>query len=1111
MCSNLIVGNWDSYSFETVCKEYWQLLQMDDTVEHEELRLEKEVIKRIGLVLASIHTGASNALWSDVALFSQEEEGSSLFVFPGGRLECLEDHEHLRNSLYPLVHRGNLDGIIVWGSSLGGSVSIEEVEQQYRRFGTLPCVTLGLKREGFPDIAFDAYSGVMGILQHCITVHGAKRIAFIRGPENHLSSMDRYRAYIDTLQQKGFAYDPLLVTDPFPWTEGDKAVEQLLLERALQPGVDFDLLACSSDMMMFAAGKKLEELGYSIPEDIKIIGFNDSSESHLLKVPCTTARMPVMQMALMAWTLIEQMVEKESDSSPDILLPCESMIRQSCGCEYSLGGYDHAEMVFTSSEAFFSYLAETFALDGQTSKEVFELVSLCAGLSVKGDDKLVSKILSKVASLVYAFLDKGGDPSQLSEALHWYSLFYSNETFSLRMGNALRDLFLRQHSLIAHEHAYALSLQTKRLNSFKSDLLGVRTLSSHPQLLQRHLPPLGIKGCLIILNEDEEMSRFVGGFEAETLYEKEVLFNKASLLPPTVSEYLKAGVYVVEPLFMENQPLGYLVIRTTLFEGSLMEELRTALSSSIKASFLLDEANRAKELAERAQRSRTEFFANVSEGLRNPLEEIQAQVEALEGEQYAALKGSIHEEVFQATHLLDLSLSETGELELDRQVLDPTALVEEVVWERSIAYEGPEALPAIVADRFRVKQVFTILANHMQKEGAPVSLSSTILPEGLVFSFKSSSPGWQAVLSKQDPGISLAESIILLHGGLFWFQQNAVSFRFPWPTLSSESPPSGSLPFVYIADEQELVIPPSFSSLQKVSLLSASAVLQKSQELTRFGGILWDARRKGPSLMLLLHQMVHAKKASPLAFVCLGCPGGAPSLRGALNFASEELMVISLGQMPTEIAFLLSPTEGLSLQTEEEYWQLEGEREPSLFVTDTLSLGFFREICKKKTGSSLPIVLIKDSYTSAEVDELSLFPNLLMVHTSVVPSSEFLSRLIALGGGEDLLPPLTSALVKRALVYIGEHATKQFSRWQLAEAVNVSEDYLTRIFRREIGLSPWDYLNRHRVYLATELLRQTTLTINEIASRTGFQDQAYFCRVFKKIKGFPPGKERTGK
>ncbi len=1082
---------------------------MGDTVVPKEIRLEIPAIKRIGLVLASIHTGAANALWSDVARFSQEE-GLPLFVFPGGRLECLEDHEHLRNSLYPLVHSANLDGIIVWGSSMGGSASIEEVQQQYRQFGNLPCVTLGLKREGFPDIAFDAYSGVMGTLQHCITVHGAKRIAFIRGPENHLSSMDRYRAYIDTLEQNDFAYDPLLVTDAFPWTEGDKAVQQLLLDRSLVPGTDFDVLACSSDMMMFAAGKMLEKMGYSIPEDIRIIGFNDSSESHLLKVPCTTAKMPVMQMALMAWSMIDQMVEKESDSWPDILLPCESVIRQSCGCEYSLGSAEHAKALFTDEEAFFTYIAETFALEAQASKEVAELFRLSSGLSEHSDDKTVSSLLAKVASLVYSFLDKGGDPSQLSEALHWYSLFYASKTFSFRMGNAIRDLFLRQHSLVSHEHAYALSLQTKRLNSFKSDLLGVRTLSSHPQLLQRHLPPLGIEGCLIVLNEDEQTSRFVGGFEAGQLYEKEILFNKTLLLPPSISEYLPVGVYVVEPLFMENQPLGYLVLRTTVFEGSIMEELRTALSSSIQASFLLDEANRAKELAERAQRSRTEFFANVSEGLRNPLEEIQAQIEALEGEQYAALKRAIHEEVFQATHLLDLSLSETGELELDRLVLDPTSLVEEVVWQRGIAYAGPEALPAVIADSFRIRQVFTILANHMQKEGEQVSLSSTILSEGLVFSFTSSSPGWQASLSKQDPGISLAESIILLHGGLFWFQQNAISFRLPWPTLSMELPPSGSLPFVYVADEQEYVIPPLFSSMKNVALMSASALLQKSENLSKFAGILWDARRKSPALMLLLHQLVHAKKMNPLAFVCLGCPSGAPSLRGSLNFASEELMVISFGAMPKEIASLLSPTEGLSLQTEEEYWNLDGEKEPSLLVTDTLSLGFFREIRKRKSGSSLPIVLIRDTYSSAEVDELSLLPNLLMVHTSVVASSEFLSRLIALGGGEDLLPPLTSALVKRGLVYIAEHATRQFSRWQLAEAVNVSEDYLTRIFRREIGLSPWDYLNRHRVYLATELLRQTTLTINEIAGRTGFQDQAYFCRVFKKIQGFPPGRVRTG-
>ena len=98
-----------------------------------------------------------------------------------------------------------------------------------------------------------------------------------------------------------------------------------------------------------------------------------------------------------------------------------------------------------------------------------------------------------------------------------------------------------------------------------------------------------------------------------------------------------------------------------------------------------------------------------------------------------------------------------------------------------------------------------------------------------------------------------------------------------------------------------------------------------------------------------------------------------------------------------------------------------------------------------------------------------------------------------------------SLYVKNAIAYLNKHAYQQISRWQLAEAVNISEDYLTRIFRKEMGISPWDYLNRYRIQLACKLLTQTGLSINEIAQDTGFQDQAYFCRVFKKVKGFPPG------
>jgi AraC-like DNA-binding protein len=62
-----------------------------------------------------------------------------------------------------------------------------------------------------------------------------------------------------------------------------------------------------------------------------------------------------------------------------------------------------------------------------------------------------------------------------------------------------------------------------------------------------------------------------------------------------------------------------------------------------------------------------------------------------------------------------------------------------------------------------------------------------------------------------------------------------------------------------------------------------------------------------------------------------------------------------------------------------------------------------------------------------------------------------------------------------------------------------------------MGFSLWEYLNRYRVHLAAELLTHTGDTIYDIAMRTGFQDQAYFCRVFKNIYGKAPGQVRNGR
>jgi AraC-like DNA-binding protein len=106
--------------------------------------------------------------------------------------------------------------------------------------------------------------------------------------------------------------------------------------------------------------------------------------------------------------------------------------------------------------------------------------------------------------------------------------------------------------------------------------------------------------------------------------------------------------------------------------------------------------------------------------------------------------------------------------------------------------------------------------------------------------------------------------------------------------------------------------------------------------------------------------------------------------------------------------------------------------------------------------------------------------------------------------GTDVLPVHTSGLVKQAIAYLHRNYARPVSRREVAESVGVSEDYLSRVFSRELNISPWDYLNRYRILQSRHLLSNTTETIGSIARQVGFKDQAYFSRVFHKVTGVSP-------
>ncbi len=80
-----------------------------------------------------------------------------------------------------------------------------------------------------------------------------------------------------------------------------------------------------------------------------------------------------------------------------------------------------------------------------------------------------------------------------------------------------------------------------------------------------------------------------------------------------------------------------------------------------------------------------------------------------------------------------------------------------------------------------------------------------------------------------------------------------------------------------------------------------------------------------------------------------------------------------------------------------------------------------------------------------------------------------------------------------------------------AELCGISESYFHTLFKRWSGLSPVDYRNRLRVAHAKSILQNSSMSIGEVASAVGFEDQFYFSRVFKAITGASPQKYRKMK
>ncbi|MEU7427494.1 LacI family DNA-binding transcriptional regulator [Streptomyces sp. NPDC040750] len=156
-----------------------------------------------------------------------------------------------------------------------------------------------------------------------LLARGCRRPATITGPLAVAASQDRLAGFRDTLARHGHPHVPV-AEGGFTLDSGVAAMTDLLAERPL-----LDAVFAANDLMAQGACQVLREHGRRIPEDVAVVGFDDSSAALACRPPLTTVRQPVEDMAAEMARLLDAHIHGARTEPTASMFGPELVVRES--------------------------------------------------------------------------------------------------------------------------------------------------------------------------------------------------------------------------------------------------------------------------------------------------------------------------------------------------------------------------------------------------------------------------------------------------------------------------------------------------------------------------------------------------------------------------------------------------------------------------------------------------------------------------------------------------------------------------------------------------------------------------------------------------------------
>lgn len=315
-------------SFKTVSR----VLNNEKHVSEETRRRVEEVVARLNFRPSHAARTLAGRKSFQVALLY--DNPSPYYVFhtqAGAQQRCTElgfrlllqpvdsQSDKLVPNVLALIDETHLDGLILSPPVTEAVALLDELD---RRGIAYVRIVPGIRKGAGLAATMDDVAAAQEITQHLIGL-GHRAIAFISGPESHVSSADRLRGYRTALEANGIAFDPaLVVAGDYNFASGGEAA-RVLLRRTPRPTAIF----AGNDDMAAGALAVAHEADIAVPEALSIAGFDDSDLACAVWPPLTTIRQPVRELA---WAAADLMLSGTAPE-PQRRLGHELMVRATTG------------------------------------------------------------------------------------------------------------------------------------------------------------------------------------------------------------------------------------------------------------------------------------------------------------------------------------------------------------------------------------------------------------------------------------------------------------------------------------------------------------------------------------------------------------------------------------------------------------------------------------------------------------------------------------------------------------------------------------------------------------------------------------------------------------